>query len=187
MFVVVLGTTSAAERVRISGILLNDAFEQTENVQLLTANQPLARFKIWEGVQKELTLNAPYSVFTTIANPNYIPPAQPALTAPNTAATDNQPLQIIKASTTLTSVKPVSYQLSLINTPVVAPLTSQQTLGTLKISYNNQPVTTVELHPQANVQEAGFFERLWDKVTLWYAQLRHTISQPEKLILTNQV
>lgn len=189
VFVVVLGSLSAAERVRSSGVLLNDAFEQTQNVQLLTANQPLARFKIWEGVQHELTVNAPYSVFTTVPNPSYHPPASLLPATPNTdpAAMASQPVQALKTSTALTSTHPVSYQLNLVNSPVIAPLNSQQTLGTLKISYNNQPITSIDLHPQANVQEAGFFQRLWDKVTLWYAQLRHTIGQPEKLVPTSQV
>lgn len=190
IFAVVLGSTSQAERARSAGVLLNDAYEQTQNVQLLTANQPLARFKIWEGLQDQLTVHAPQNVFVTIANPSYQPtgtPTQPVAQAP-ASPSEPQPVQIVRSSSTgATTFSPVSYKLELVNTPIIAPLSSKQTLGTLHISYNNQSITTINLYPQKDIQEAGFFQRIWDKFSLWYAQIRHTLTQPEKLFPTQPV
>ncbi|MEY2781476.1 MAG: hypothetical protein RL307_1180 [Pseudomonadota bacterium] len=53
------------------------------------------------------------------------------------------------------------------HTPVLAPLTSGQVLGELKVSLDGQPWTTVPLASLTAVEPAGWLGRTWDSIRLW--------------------
>jgi serine-type D-Ala-D-Ala carboxypeptidase (penicillin-binding protein 5/6) len=54
-----------------------------------------------------------------------------------------------------------------LTTPLVAPIAAGQTLGTLKVSLDGNPVGEYPLVAQAAVEEGGFFRRIWDTIRLW--------------------
>lgn len=51
--------------------------------------------------------------------------------------------------------------------PIFAPLATTSAAGKLRILQGGQPVATYDLHPLADVPEAGLFGRLIDDVKLW--------------------
>jgi D-alanyl-D-alanine carboxypeptidase (penicillin-binding protein 5/6) len=51
--------------------------------------------------------------------------------------------------------------------PLIAPFTKGQSIGTLKVSLEGQPVTEVPLVALEDVGEAGIFGRAWDAIRLW--------------------
>lgn len=188
IFAVVMGSTTKYSRTNDAGLLLNSAYEQTQNVQLLTRNQPLATFKIWQAAQDEVNLLAPYNVFVTVSNPNYIPPVtNPALSPQKTTmplaiqpVAITQPVVVQQA----TAAQPhhIHYQLTLTEQPIIAPLSQQQTVGQLAINYNGTPITSLPLHMAQDIQPAGFFKRNWDKLKICFYQLFNIKLQPIQLI-----
>lgn len=184
IFVVVMGSTSKYSRTTDAALLLNSAYTQTNNVQLLTKNQPLAKLKVWQAQQDEVNLLAPYSVFITVANPNYRAPADPTLAKPN-GSLEQQPA-LIQQNATQPALQQqsthIQYQLTLNQAPIVAPLHQQQSLGQLNIDYNGSLITSVALKINEDVQSAGFFKRNWDKVKIFFYQLFNIDFQPTKLI-----
>lgn len=187
IFAVVMGSTTKYSRTSDAGLLLNSAYEQTQNVQLLTRNQPLAKLKIWQAVQDEVNLLAPYNVFVTVSNPNYTPPAiNPTLTAQNT----NTPVVVQPVTMTQPLIghqatpqpQNIDYQLTLTEKPIIAPLSQQQAIGQLAINYNGTAITSLQLHMAQDIQPAGFFKRNWDKVKIFFYQLFNIKFQPIQLI-----
>ena len=53
------------------------------------------------------------------------------------------------------------------HTPVLAPLSSGQVLGELKVSLDGQPWVTVPLASLTAVDQAGWLGRTWDSIRLW--------------------
>lgn len=53
------------------------------------------------------------------------------------------------------------------HTPVLAPLSSGQVLGELKVSLDGQPWVTVPLASLTSVDQAGWLGRTWDSIRLW--------------------
>lgn len=58
-----------------------------------------------------------------------------------------------------------------IDTPIVAPLTQGQPLGTATISLEGKVLKTVPLVAMSDVAVGGFFHRLFDTIRLWIARL----------------
>ena len=54
--------------------------------------------------------------------------------------------------------------------PLVAPLAAEQAIGTLKASFNGQPIASVPLVALQAVPQAGFFGRLWDAILMLFAK-----------------
>jgi len=48
-----------------------------------------------------------------------------------------------------------------------APLVKNQPVATLKVMLDQVPLTEIRLLALSDVQEAGFFGRTWDALTLW--------------------
>jgi D-alanyl-D-alanine carboxypeptidase (penicillin-binding protein 5/6) len=51
--------------------------------------------------------------------------------------------------------------------PLFAPLVKNQPVATLKVMLDQAPLTEIPLLALAGVEEAGFFGRTWDALTLW--------------------
>ncbi|RZI66707.1 MAG: D-alanyl-D-alanine carboxypeptidase [Variovorax sp.] len=51
--------------------------------------------------------------------------------------------------------------------PLVAPFAKNQTVGSLKVTLDDQPVTEVPLLALEGVEQAGILGRAWDAVRLW--------------------
>jgi D-alanyl-D-alanine carboxypeptidase (penicillin-binding protein 5/6) len=51
--------------------------------------------------------------------------------------------------------------------PLFAPLVKNQPVATLKVMLDQVPLTETRLLALSDVQEAGFFGRTWDALTLW--------------------
>ncbi len=51
--------------------------------------------------------------------------------------------------------------------PLFAPLVKNQSVATLKVLLDQTPLTEIPLQALAGVEEAGFFGRTWDALTLW--------------------
>ena len=51
--------------------------------------------------------------------------------------------------------------------PLFAPLQKNQAVATLKVMVDQAPLTEIPLLALASVEEAGFFGRTWDALTLW--------------------
>jgi D-alanyl-D-alanine carboxypeptidase (penicillin-binding protein 5/6) len=51
--------------------------------------------------------------------------------------------------------------------PLFAPLVKNQPVATLKVMLDQTPLTEIPLLALSDVQEAGFFGRTWDALTLW--------------------
>ena len=51
--------------------------------------------------------------------------------------------------------------------PLVAPFQRGQTIGSLKVTLNQQPLVDVPLQVLETVEQAGFIGRAWDTVRLW--------------------
>jgi len=51
---------------------------------------------------------------------------------------------------------------------LIAPFTKGQQVGTLRVTLDGQPVTTVPLVALNDAPEGGFFSRLWDTIMLWF-------------------
>lgn len=185
IFVVVLGSTSLSERARTAGVLLNAAYEQTQNVQLLKLNQPLAQVKLWQAEKNNLMIRAPYSVFVTVAN-------KPL--ANTTASTISNNLQLANTVPAQMGVNELAtrsqvslplkqrYVLKLDQNAYTAPLISHQRLGQLKIEYGTQPAIAIDLFNTETIEPAGFFKRNWDRFTFFFNQLFNINSSIEQLI-----
>ena len=52
--------------------------------------------------------------------------------------------------------------------PVVAPVQAGQKLGTLKLMDGDKVLAEQPVVALKNVEEAGFFGRLWDSIVLWF-------------------
>ena len=55
--------------------------------------------------------------------------------------------------------------------PILAPVQKGQILGKLKITYNGQTLAEKNVVALDNVEEAGFFGRLYDSIVLWFKNL----------------
>jgi D-alanyl-D-alanine carboxypeptidase (penicillin-binding protein 5/6) len=51
--------------------------------------------------------------------------------------------------------------------PLFAPLAKNQPVATLKVMLDQAPLTEIPLLALSGVEEAGFFGRTWDALTLW--------------------
>jgi serine-type D-Ala-D-Ala carboxypeptidase (penicillin-binding protein 5/6) len=51
---------------------------------------------------------------------------------------------------------------------LIAPFKKGQQVGTLRVTLDGQPVTTVPLVALEDAPEGGFFSRLWDTIMLWF-------------------
>ncbi|MGN6482454.1 D-alanyl-D-alanine carboxypeptidase family protein, partial [Luteibacter sp.] len=51
---------------------------------------------------------------------------------------------------------------------LIAPFKKGQQVGTLRVTLDGQPVTTVPLVALNDAPEGGFFSRLWDTIMLWF-------------------
>ena len=51
---------------------------------------------------------------------------------------------------------------------LVAPITKGQTVGTLRVALDGEPVAERPLIALADAPEAGFFSRQWDGVMMWW-------------------
>ncbi|MGH8175919.1 MAG: D-alanyl-D-alanine carboxypeptidase family protein [Steroidobacter sp.] len=51
--------------------------------------------------------------------------------------------------------------------PLIAPLSQNASVGTLRVTLGGETVGAYPLHPLANVEEAGFFGRIIDDLKLW--------------------
>ena len=52
--------------------------------------------------------------------------------------------------------------------PLVAPLTTSDQVGELKVTIDGNPISTVPLFPIQNVPAGGVWSRLSDTVVLWF-------------------
>jgi D-alanyl-D-alanine carboxypeptidase (penicillin-binding protein 5/6) len=50
---------------------------------------------------------------------------------------------------------------------LLAPLQKNQPVATLKVLLNQAPLVEIPLLALSAVEEAGFFGRTWDTLTLW--------------------
>jgi len=55
--------------------------------------------------------------------------------------------------------------------PLKAPIQKGATLGTLKVTLEGKPLGTYNVVALENVEQAGFFGRLWDSIRLWFKSL----------------
>jgi D-alanyl-D-alanine carboxypeptidase (penicillin-binding protein 5/6) len=182
VFVVVMGSASKYARTEDAAILLNNAYLQTQNIQLLRHNQPIAKIRIWQAEQSETDVLAPQDVFITVPNPN------------SNSVSDNetleqpssQPVAKIQAvamqQPSTTQIGNINYQLNFASAPMIAPLSQQQHIGQLVIEYNGKHISKLDLNPSHDIQPAGFFERQWDKVKLFFYQLFNISFQPIDLL-----
>ncbi|UPG89550.1 D-alanyl-D-alanine carboxypeptidase [Luteibacter aegosomaticola] len=51
---------------------------------------------------------------------------------------------------------------------LIAPFKKGQQVGSLRVTLDGQPVTTVPLVALSDAPEGGFFSRLWDTIMLWF-------------------
>ena len=51
--------------------------------------------------------------------------------------------------------------------PLLAPLQLNQSVAVLKVLLDQTPLAEIPLVALASVEEAGFFGRTWDTLTLW--------------------
>lgn len=51
---------------------------------------------------------------------------------------------------------------------LIAPFTKGQSVGTLRVTLDGQPVQSVPLVALADAPQGGFFSRLWDSILLWF-------------------
>jgi serine-type D-Ala-D-Ala carboxypeptidase (penicillin-binding protein 5/6) len=51
---------------------------------------------------------------------------------------------------------------------LIAPFKKGQQVGTLRVTLDGQPITTVPLVALEDAPEGGFFSRLWDTIMLWF-------------------
>jgi D-alanyl-D-alanine carboxypeptidase (penicillin-binding protein 5/6) len=51
--------------------------------------------------------------------------------------------------------------------PLFAPLAKHQPVANLKVMLDQAPLTEIPLLALSQVDEAGFFGRTWDALTLW--------------------
>ena len=56
----------------------------------------------------------------------------------------------------------------LVDEKIKAPLTEHQELGRLSVSYEGEPLIDLPLVADHPVEEAGFFARLWDAISLFF-------------------
>ncbi|MFT7300502.1 MAG: D-alanyl-D-alanine carboxypeptidase (penicillin-binding protein 5/6) [Porticoccus sp.] len=56
----------------------------------------------------------------------------------------------------------------LVDEKIKAPLTEHQELGRLSVSYEGEPLIDLPLVADHPVEEAGFFARLWDEISLFF-------------------
>lgn len=169
IFVAVMGSTSSVERARTAEVLLNAAYQQTSNVQLLKRNQPIAAIRVWQAKQDQLIVRAPENVFITTANSSAAT-ASHAVLMP-VSSTANMP----------TALNP-HYTVTLKDTPLVAPLLANANIGQLQIDYAPQQSLKIALVSDSAVEPAGFFKRSWDKISLFFHQLFNIQSAFKQLI-----
>jgi D-alanyl-D-alanine carboxypeptidase (penicillin-binding protein 5/6) len=51
--------------------------------------------------------------------------------------------------------------------PMLAPLQKNQPVASLKVLLDQTPLVEIPLVTLSGVEEAGFFGRTWDSLTLW--------------------
>lgn len=176
IFVAVMGSTSASERARTAEVLLNAAYQQTYNVQLLKRHQPIAQVKLWQAKQDQLLIRAPDNVFISMAYPS----ASTAITAVD--STTAAPLPVMPALQQPVPALSKRYILSLKQASFDAPLQANAALGLLKIEYAAQQAIDIHLVNEQAIEPAGFFKRVYDKVSLFFHQLFNIESPFKQLI-----
>lgn len=176
IFVAVMGSTSASERARTAEVLLNAAYQQTYNVQLLKRHQPIAQVKLWQAKQDQLLIRAPDNVFISMAYPS----ASTAVTAVD--STTATPLPVMPALQQPVPAFSKRYILSLKQASFDAPLQTNAALGLLKIEYAAQQAIDIHLVNEQAIEPAGFFKRIYDKVSLFFHQLFNIESPFKQLI-----
>lgn len=176
IFVAVMGSTSASERARTAEVLLNAAYQQTYNVQLLKRHQPIAQVKLWQAKQDQLLIRAPDNVFISMAYPS----ASTPITAVD--STTAAPLPVMPALQQPVPALSKRYILSLKQASFDAPLQANAALGLLKIEYAAQPAIDIPLLNEQAIEPAGFFKRIYDKVSLFFHQLFNIESTFKQLI-----
>lgn len=169
IFVAVMGSTSSVERARTAEVLLNAAYQQTSNVQLLKRDQPIAAIRVWQAKQDQLIVHAPENVFITTANSN---------------AGNGNPVLLPVSTTSANPAAGLSprYTVTLKDTALVAPLMSNTSVGQLHIDYAPQQSITVALVSEGTIEPAGFFKRSWDKISLFFHRLFNLQSAFKQLI-----
>lgn len=181
IFVAVMGSTSSSERARTAEVLLNAAYQQTYNVQLLKRHQPIAQVKLWQARQDQLLIRAQDNVFISMA----YPPAPAAIAMTPAATTDTAALApAIPASTLAQPIPPMTkrYILNLKQTSFAAPLVAHSSLGLLKIEYAPQQFIDINLINDSVVEPAGFFKRSWDQLNLFFHRLFNIQTDFKQLI-----
>lgn len=176
IFVAVMGSTSASERARTAEVLLNAAYQQTYNVQLLKRHQPIAQVKLWQAKQDQLLIRAPDNVFISMAYPS----ASTPITAVD--STTAAPLPVMPALQQPVPALSKRYILSLKQASFDAPLQANAALGLLKIEYAAQQAIDIHLVNEQAIEPAGFFKRIYDKVSLFFHQLFNIESPFKQLI-----
>ena len=137
LLAIVLGAESDAVRTQESQKLLNWGFQAWSDVQIFEANQTVVTPRVWKGSVNEAKLGLAAPVVVTV----------PTGMAGN-----------IKTNATYT-------------TPLLAPIQRGAEVGELRITLETPSgavlLGTRKLVVLEDVEEAGFFGRLWDGFRLW--------------------
>lgn len=175
IFVAVMGSTSANERARTAEVLLNAAYQQTYNVQLLKRHQPVAEVKLWQAKQDQLIVRAPDNVFISLPYPSV------NLDLPATADTAIMPVSTVSPVPSIPALNQ-RYIVSLKQDDFAAPLLANAVLGQLKIEYAPQQAISIDLVNDAVVEPAGFFKRSWDTISMFFHRLFKLQSHFKQLV-----